>query len=79
MQPFPETQQTISSHAESLIQVEHLSRVITTRTRNTTILDDVTFSITAGSQWRSVPLLIRFQFACSGRYYGKGPLVDDAK
>jgi len=49
MQPFPETQQTISSDTEILIQVEHLSRVITTRTRKTTILDDLTFNVPAGS------------------------------
>jgi ABC-type lipoprotein export system ATPase subunit len=49
MQPFPETQQTISSATEILIQVEHLSRIITTRTRKTTILDDLTFSIPASS------------------------------
>jgi ABC-type lipoprotein export system ATPase subunit len=49
MKPFPETQQTASTHTDILIEVEHLTRVITTRTRKTTILDDVTFSIRAGS------------------------------
>jgi ABC-type lipoprotein export system ATPase subunit len=49
MQPFPEIQHTPSSHTESLIQVEHLSRVITARTRKTSILDDVTFSVPTGS------------------------------
>jgi len=33
----------------ALIQVEHLSRVITTRTQKTVILDDVTFTIPPGS------------------------------
>jgi len=49
MQPFPETQQTVSSQAETFIQVEHLSRVITTRIRKTTILDDITFTVSVGS------------------------------
>jgi ABC-type lipoprotein export system ATPase subunit len=49
MKPFPETQQIASTHTDILIQVEHLTRVITTRTRKTTILDDVTFSIPASS------------------------------
>lgn len=35
--------------ADSLIQVEHLSRVVTTRAGKTTILDDVTFRVPAGS------------------------------
>lgn len=49
MQQFPQMQQTNASQTEILIQVEHLSRLITTRTRKTTILEDVTFSIPAGS------------------------------
>lgn len=49
MHPFPETRQTTASHREVLIQVEHLSRVITARTRTTTILDNVTFSVPASS------------------------------
>jgi putative ABC transport system ATP-binding protein len=49
MKSFPETQHIASTHTDILVQVEHLTRVITTRTRKTTILDDVTFSIPAGS------------------------------
>src|SRR5215471_8086104 len=49
MKPFPETQHIASTHTDILIQVEHLTRLITTRTRTTTILDDVTFSIPTSS------------------------------
>ena len=49
MKPVSETQYIASPHSDILIQVEHLTRVITTRTRTTTILDDVTFSIPTNS------------------------------
>jgi putative ABC transport system ATP-binding protein len=49
MKPFPETQHIASTHSDILIHVEHLTRMITTRTRKTTILDDVTFSIPTSS------------------------------
>lgn len=49
MPPFPNTQQPSASQSEILIHVEHLSRVITTRTQKTPILDDVTFRVPAGS------------------------------
>jgi len=44
-----ESQQTLYSVPQQLIQAEHLSRIITTRTRKTVILDDVTFFVPAGS------------------------------
>jgi len=40
---------TQTRSATALIQVEHLSRVITTRTQKTVILDDLTFTIPPGS------------------------------
>ena len=40
---------SLSSSPPPLVQVEHLSRVIGTCTRKTVILDDVTFSVPAGS------------------------------
>lgn len=46
---FSETPQYEDGFPEQVLQVEHLSRVITTHTRKTTILDDITFSIPAGS------------------------------
>ena len=49
MQPLLESQQALSTAQQLLIQVEHLSRIITTRTKKTVILDDVTFTVPAGS------------------------------
>jgi putative ABC transport system ATP-binding protein len=49
MQPQTGLQDRNYPSEDSLIHVEHLSRVITTRTRKTTILDDVTFRVPAGS------------------------------
>jgi ABC-type lipoprotein export system ATPase subunit len=50
MQPSLNTQdQGALTVPEPLIQIDHLSRVITTRTKKTTILDDVTFTIPAQS------------------------------
>ncbi len=44
-----ESQQVSDTTPQLLIQVEHLSRIITTRTRKTVILDDVTFTVPTGS------------------------------
>ena len=49
MQPLLESQQALSTAQQLLIHVEHLSRIITTRTKKTVILDDVTFTVPAGS------------------------------
>jgi ABC-type lipoprotein export system ATPase subunit len=49
MQSSLESQQAIRSIPQLLIQSEHLSRIITTRTRKTVILDDVTFTVPGGS------------------------------
>ena len=49
MQPLLESQQALSTAPQQLIQVEHLSRIITTRTKKTVILDDVTFTVPAES------------------------------
>jgi putative ABC transport system ATP-binding protein len=47
MQPLLESQQAVSTTPQPLIQVEHVSKIITTRTRKTVILDDVTLSVPA--------------------------------
>src|SRR5207302_4961096 len=39
----------LGGSATALIEVEHLSRVITSRTQKTVILDDLTFTIPSGS------------------------------
>ena len=49
MQPQTELGEGKRPFADSLIHVEHLSRVMTTRTHKTTILDDITFRVPAGS------------------------------
>jgi putative ABC transport system ATP-binding protein len=49
MLSFSGTPQNEGRSSEHLLQVEHLSRVITTHARKTTILDDITFSIPTGS------------------------------
>jgi ABC-type lipoprotein export system ATPase subunit len=37
--------QTLTAHDQPLIQVEHLSRVISSRAQKTTILDDISFTV----------------------------------
>jgi putative ABC transport system ATP-binding protein len=49
MQSSLDSQQVLYTTPQQLIQVEHLSRIITTRTRETVILDDVTFTVPTGS------------------------------
>ena len=46
---FVATEQGATTEHNILVQVEHVSRVISTRTRKTVILDDVTFNIPARS------------------------------
>lgn len=45
MQPLSPSLTTGASTGQPLVRVEHLSRVITTRSQKTIILNDVTFSV----------------------------------
>lgn len=49
MPSSPHSQQTLETELQPLMQVEHLSYMITTRARKTVILDDVTCTIPTGS------------------------------
>lgn len=50
MQRIKETRSPISlAKGTDLIQVEHLCRIITTRTQKTVLLNDITFTVPAGS------------------------------
>lgn len=49
MQSSLDSQQVLYTTPQLMIQVEHLSRIITTRNRKTVILDDVTFTVPTGS------------------------------